>query len=135
MIVDPLMMTRSDCERSSQPPTFLSPFSARPPSYNHYPRGYNPVPTLNSNFLQSVSESRNNIIFTPPLSNNPSSGDFDDPPRPSDDYPRFFHSGRSSQHNMNGYSSASGESSTSYRTIQSGLGTVTPAPNAPGNWE
>jgi hypothetical protein len=99
---------------SSSPPVFSSPFSPNSPPFNHYPRGYNPVPTSDSN--SSSGYGRNpSVESTPPLSHNPNAGYFDISPDLRDQNLRFGHSPpprRPSQHQRN-YSDVSNQSDVS----------------------
>lgn len=113
MSVDPLIMSPSEASQSgrypshpspahssayevdgssSSPPAFGSPFHPNSPPFNHYPRGYNPVPTADSN--SSSGYGRNpSMESTPPLGQN-NAGYFDIPPEPDlrDQNLRFGHS-------------------------------------------
>ena len=93
---------------SSSPPVLGSPWSPQSPPFNHHPRGYNPVPTSDSN--SSPGYGRNlSVESNPPLGHNPNTGYFDIGISPSPDLRdqnlRFGHSPpsprRPSQHQRN----------------------------------
>lgn len=140
MSVDPLMMTPSEASRSvrypshpsathspahevdassASPPVFGSPFSPQSPPFSHYPRGYNPVPTSESN--SSSGYGRNpSLESTPPLGHNPNAGYFDIPPKQDlrDQNLRFGHSPtspppRRPSHHERNWSNASNQSEVS----------------------
>jgi hypothetical protein len=108
--VDPLMMNPSETSRSvgysphrsiahssahevdgssSSPPYFSGQFSPQSPPFNHYPHGYNAVPTFDSS-----SYSRNPSVESTPLGQNSTAGYFDIALQPDlrDQNLRFGHS-------------------------------------------
>ncbi|KUJ21653.1 uncharacterized protein LY89DRAFT_664829 [Mollisia scopiformis] len=99
MSIDPLMMRGSmtsgsfhrasnvssphntipEMEGSNSPPVFLSPFSPRSPPHTHYPKGYNPVVSSDSQYSQSSGGYRNpSLDSSPQMQHNPN-GYFDLP--------------------------------------------------------
>ncbi|KAH6680169.1 hypothetical protein B0J14DRAFT_471485 [Halenospora varia] len=133
MSVDPLMMTGSEVSSSvrrpsyqsaryssaheveaNSPPSFTSPFSPRSPPHTHYPRGYNTVPTSDSNYSQTPSGGYRNpsVDSTPPSSQNPDRGYFDLPIQSNRVSQGSFPTRRPSQHGRN-WSNASDQSAVS----------------------
>ncbi|KAG0648882.1 hypothetical protein D0Z07_4632 [Hyphodiscus hymeniophilus] len=148
--IDPLMMNPSEASRSvrfpshpslvygpahevdgssSSPPVSDSPFSPQSLRFNHYSRGYNPVPTSESN--SSPGYGRNpSVESTPPLGHPPNAGYFDISPNLDlrDQNLRFGHSSpplrRPSQHHRNRSetSNQSGVSTGSSSVAELGVG-------------
>jgi hypothetical protein len=69
-----------EANEASSPPIFNSPFSPRSPPNTHYPRGYAPVASSESQYSQSSGGYRNpSVDSTPPLQHNSNAGYFDLP--------------------------------------------------------
>ena len=133
--IDPLIMTPSEASRSvrfpshpsvahspahevdaSTQPVFGIPFFPQSPIFTQISRGYNPVPTSDSN--SSSGYGRNpSMESTPPLGQNPKVGYFDIPAEPDlrDQNLRFGHSPvlRIPNHHERNYSNSSNQSEVS----------------------
>ncbi|KAF8851691.1 hypothetical protein BDZ45DRAFT_730728 [Acephala macrosclerotiorum] len=139
--VDPLMITGSsvagsmrrtsgqsphtnlpEMEGSNSPPVFLSPFSPRSPPHTHYPKGYNPVASSESQYSQSSGGYRNHSLdSSPPLGQNPNGVDYFNLPRNNNNGNRVSlvssQGGRRPSHGRN-YSNSSEVSQSSSRAAE-----------------
>ncbi|CZR56871.1 uncharacterized protein PAC_06760 [Phialocephala subalpina] len=139
--VDPLMITGSsvsgsmrrtsgqsppitlpEMEGSNSPPVFLSPFSPRSPPHTHYPKGYNPVASSESQYSQSSGGYRNpSLDSSPPLGQNSNNVDYFNYPRNNQNNNNrvslVSSQGRRPSHGRN-YSNSSDVSQTSSRAAE-----------------